>query len=144
MTAFNYAEYERRRRGKAKRRVACQVNEDSFIHVVLTDHSLDRFQERVRPSLDGSELVQDFGRTLSGFGKVRTRPPAWQEARAKQTADLYVVIEDEFVIPLSFHKGVFYAKTVLTRTGVSEKARERRNQRGQRKRRRRNVRRRSH
>jgi hypothetical protein len=144
MTAFTDTEDEGRKRAKASRRVACQVNRDSFIQVVLTDHSLSRFQERVRPALAGPQLVQDFGRTLSGFGKVTTRPPAWQEARAKQKADLYVVIEEEFVIPLSFHKGVFYAKTVLTRAGISEKAREGRNRRGQQKRQRRNARRRGH
>ncbi|MGH2951823.1 MAG: hypothetical protein ACRDKX_07255, partial [Solirubrobacterales bacterium] len=99
--------------------------------IVLTDHCRDRFNERARPTLEPGAALRELRRLVVEQGVVGEHAPAWLTARQRaEPADLYLTVADDFAIPLRWNGGRFarlVAVTFLTRTGISDLARARRN-----------------
>ena len=112
----------------------------------LSEHCRERFRDRLRPSLEREASDAELARLVS-HASVRPEPPAWLEERQRvaNPADLYLLLcDEEIVIPLRRDDGRFprfIALTCLTKTGISELAREKRNDRARGERRRRRTRR---
>lgn len=130
--------------GRPNRRVSCQGPGGDRIEVALTRHALERFGERVRPALADEALATELGALISRFGRVLNEPPVWQAERGRQKSDLYIELGEDLVVPLNRGGTRYFATTVLTRSGISDKAREKRNRRSRSKRRSKHARRRSH
>ena len=96
--------------------------------VVLTNHSVGRFHERFRPALDLIEARKELEQLIA-FGAIADSPPEWVARTAAQEADAYLIVGEDFVLPLaaSGPVGELVAKTCLARGGLSEASRERRN-----------------
>ncbi len=94
----------------------------------LTTHCVERFNQRVRPTLD-HECARRELRRLLDIGRVRTEAPAWLATRTRQASDRYLVIEPDLVLPLVWNgfSQTWVARTCLARTGISENARWGRN-----------------
>jgi hypothetical protein len=98
------------------------------LEIHLSQHAVERFHERVRPSL-GIEAAEDELARLVAMGQVVTQPPPWHAERQRQTAPAYLVICD-LVLPLVQMGGdpvVLVAVTCIARGGISDQARARRN-----------------
>ena len=113
-------------------------------HVLVTPHCERRFQERCRPTLELAAAARELRRLIAEHGVFVSDPPAWLARRQAQEADAYLLIGADLVLPLrraASGPGPV-ALTCLTRTGISEAAREFRNRRAQQTRARRRARRR--
>ncbi len=98
--------------------------------VRLTAHAQLRFHERVRPALGATAAAGELKR-LALEATFTTQEPAWLEPRPESRGDGYLLISDEIVLPLvrSPVTALWYARTCITRGGISEKARAHRNKR---------------
>lgn len=101
----------------------------------LTEHAVDRYQERVRPALSPEAAKADLLRLIAACGRQGT-PPEWAISNEYVT-DWFLFIGDDVCLPI--HKGS--AVTCLTRGGLPELTRARRNERKQAQRRARRLRR---
>src|SRR4051812_16625276 len=97
------------------------------IDIVLSRHAVDRFHDRVRPSLSRDAAERELGR-LVAFGDVVSEAPEWHARGAARRAPWYVVIAD-VVLPLqpASTAGVYVATTCLARCAISDASRARRN-----------------
>jgi hypothetical protein len=100
--------------------------------VALSPHACDRYRERVRPTLARAAAKRDLERLIAAEGRIVPEPPAWLAERQRvEDADAYVLVGDDLVLPVRvcgrFASAV--AVTCLSRTGISELARQRRNRR---------------
>jgi hypothetical protein len=94
-------------------------------------HALERYQERVRPALDGDALLADLSRVLLHAELMRVAP-AW--VGGDERAEEWVVLGDAIAFPV---RGGVVA-TCLTRSQPGEANREKMN-RGRQERARRRV-----
>jgi hypothetical protein len=112
--------------------------------VMLSPHSVERFHERFRPALDEIRARQELEMLLV-HGEISDEPPEWLAEKMLETADAYLIVGNDLVIPLASLGPLgerFVAKTCISRGGISEPARRRRNERARERRRRRRARRR--
>ena len=112
--------------------------------VMLSPHCVERFHERFRPALDEIRARRELEMLLM-HGEISDQPPEWLAETMLQTADAYLIVGNDLVLPLASLGPLgerFVAKTCIPRGGISEPARRRRNERGRERRRRRRVRRR--
>jgi hypothetical protein len=94
----------------------------------MTTHAVHRFRERVRPGLGWSAAEEELERLLE-YAELQAAPPTWLADRQATSADAYLIIAD-IVLPLAKSRtgrDVWLVKTCLTRGGISEKTRDRRN-----------------
>jgi len=99
----------------------------SAYEIVLTNHAIARFHERVRPALEleaaACQLVE-----LARAADVTIDPPAWLAA-SDLPADAYLAMGD-IVLPLRAdcrRPGVLVATTTRVRGSISPQNRQRRN-----------------
>jgi hypothetical protein len=99
----------------------------------LSPHACDRYVERIRPTLEREAAPRELARLVWEQGRVLADPPAWLADRQRaEPADAYVLVGDELVLPVRVAGGRFpiaVAVTCLDRSGISERARQRRNHR---------------
>jgi hypothetical protein len=95
--------------------------------VLALPHAVVRFNERVRPGLATGDARDELERLLD-IADYAFEPPEWVSLRSCSRAPVYAVIGD-VAIPLQIgHNGAnLVAVTCLTRGGLSQPARERRN-----------------
>jgi hypothetical protein len=98
--------------------------------LVMSKHAVERFQSRVRPTLDPDTASAELSR-LAGLGELVAEPPLWFIERQRQEAPQYLVVGD-LVMPLRPIGALadtdrWCAVTCIARGGISEKARHRRN-----------------
>jgi hypothetical protein len=107
----------------------CAFRPDAVL-VTLSQHAVDRYQQRVRPALSAELAREDLGR-LIGLGRVASEPPSWLADRQAQRAAFYLTVGD-VVLPLDPDRRDterLIALTCIARGGISEIARHARNQR---------------
>ena len=113
------------------------------MRVRLSHHCVDRFHERFRPALDVVRARREL-EMLIEHGEIAAEPPEWLARKMRQSADAYLVIEADLVLPLccvGHTADELVAKTCLDRGGISEPARRARNERARARRARRRRRR---
>ena len=100
----------------------------AYLEIQLTQHAIERFHERVRPSLTLSAAEDELAR-LVAFARVVSDPPSWHAERQRRTAAAYLVIGDLVLPaePLVSEPEVLVAVTCIARGCVSDQARARRN-----------------
>lgn len=99
------------------------------LEIHLSQHAIDRFHERVRPGLDRA-AAEDALAQLALLGTIESEPPEWLARRQRQRAACYLVAGD-VVLPLDPYRRdprVLVALTCVARGGISELARQRRNE----------------
>ena len=101
--------------------------------VTLSSHCVERFHERFRPALDQIRARRELEMLLA-LGEINAEPPEWLAQKMLQEADAYLIVGNDLVLPLADIGQRFVAKTCLSRGGISEPARKRRNERGRRRR----------
>lgn len=100
----------------------------------LTTHAISRFRERVRPALTWERAEREFNAVLA-VAEATQHAPAWLAARQRQHADLYLVLGD-LAMPLTASAvtpGRWLVTTCLTRGGISDLGRDKRNSRRERR-----------
>jgi hypothetical protein len=103
---------------------------------IVTDHALDRFVERVRPSLGREQASDELWRLLER-ARVVGHPPGWYVPGGDADADRYVLLTPEIVLPgVQLPSGRIRLMSCICRGGIGAEARERRNARRARRRRR--------
>jgi hypothetical protein len=98
----------------------------STFTIQLSEHAVQRFQQRVRPSLALADAEEQLAR-LAVFADLVIDPPAWHAATCAQLAPWYLVLGD-VVLPLKAHYSdpdVLVATTCIARGERSDAARER-------------------
>lgn len=103
---------------------ACAVRE-----IVLSDHAVERYQERVKPALDLQAAREDLTRMLR-IATVQKETPSWGQGESHgQPVDAWAIISEGVCAPLARrHDGSgYFAITVLTHRGISDESRARRN-----------------
>ena len=117
---------------------------ENRVEVTLTHHCVGRFHERFRPALDQIRAREEL-EMLIDHGHITADPPGWMVERMRQGADAYLIVGNDLVLPLvvidPFGERMM-AKTCISRGGISDVARRRRNERGRRRRAARRARRR--
>ena len=102
--------------------------------MTLSSHCVERFHERFRPALDQIRARRELEMLLA-LGEINDEPPEWLGWRMLQESDAYLIVGNDLVLPLAEGLGQrFVAKTCLSRGGISDLARKRRNERGRRRR----------
>jgi hypothetical protein len=101
--------------------------------VELTGHSIERFRERCRPALDFAAAKRELKRLVASHAVVDAEPPEWFAGRARMSAEAFIVISEEIVLPVRTSSTRYaFAVTCVTRTGLSDKSRAYRNGKAQR------------
>jgi hypothetical protein len=103
----------------------------------VSHHALERYAERVRPHLEGHRdlLYADLQRLVAACGTVSPDRPAWINddwtTETDETRTLLWLDCGDIAVPLCGTTGGerLLATTLLTRGGISDVARRRRNQR---------------
>lgn len=101
----------------------------AHLEIQLTQHAIERFHHRVRPSLTMSAAEDELARLVT-VAQVVSEPPTWHAERQRRTAAGYLVIGD-LVLPAERLAGapdVLVAVTCISRGCLSDKARARRNE----------------
>jgi hypothetical protein len=98
--------------------------------LVISNHAVERFHNRVRPTLDLDAAAAELSR-LASLGEVLADPPRWFAERQREEAPRYLVVGD-LVMPLrpigpTAGANRWCAVTCIARGGISEKARHARN-----------------
>ena len=101
--------------------------------MTLSSHCVERFHERFRPALDQIRARRELEMLLA-LGEINDEPPEWLAQKMLQEADAYLIVGNDLVLPLAEIGQRFVAKTCISRGGISEPARKRRNERGRRRR----------
>jgi hypothetical protein len=70
------------------------------ILVWLTTHSVDRYRERFRPHLEGGKAKGELYARMRKEGSFDTTAPRWLAPTNSKTAQGYVTIADEIVLPI--------------------------------------------
>jgi hypothetical protein len=101
--------------------------------VVALPHAIARFNERVRPGLGPDQALAELNRLLNIADYV-FKAPTWLTPGCRSRAPVYAVIGD-VALPLHIghNHGKLVATTCLTRGGLSQPARDRRNARRRRR-----------
>lgn len=97
--------------------------------ITFSRHAVERYRERGFPAAD-LDLAQARLNALATSARIASTPPRWYTAKARQEAELYLVIGD-LVFPLvrtaADAADGWIAKTCVARGGISVEARRRRN-----------------
>jgi hypothetical protein len=96
--------------------------------VVALPHAITRFNERVRPGLGPDQALAELNRLLLDIADYVFEAPTWLTPECRSRAPVYAVIGD-VVLPLHIghNRSKLVATTCLTRGGLSQPARDRRN-----------------
>lgn len=97
------------------------------IGIGFSKHSVDRYVDRLRPDLTCPEAREHLRWLVENHGEVTVDAPDWHARRQRQTADRYLVVGDDFVMPLRGGEGVYVATTFIAHGCLSDAARARRN-----------------
>jgi len=100
--------------------------------LLLTPHAQERYWDRVKARIqDQDQASKDLERLIIDFGSIVSTPPEWHAPQASKhvTTHWLVIGELDFIFPLAQESTRFHALTCLTRGGLSQMARERRNKR---------------
>ncbi|MEJ7784892.1 MAG: hypothetical protein WKF96_08820 [Solirubrobacteraceae bacterium] len=92
--------------------------------IEITAHAVQRYQQRVRPSLS-IEAAEDELARVALVGEVLTEPPAWHLRSCARLAPFYLCLAD-VVLPLTPHRGdpgVLVATTCLAKGSLSTDSR---------------------
>ena len=68
--------------------------------VMLSPHCVERFHERFRPALDQIRARRELEMLLA-LGEIRDEPPAWLAQKMLQSADAYLIVGNDLVLPLA-------------------------------------------
>jgi hypothetical protein len=97
--------------------------------IEISRHAAIRCAERLWHGLDVDQACARL-HAMAPHGQLVAELPPWCSGRVKETAELYLQIGEDAVLPLARGEdGGWIAKTCLVRGGMSEQTRERRNQR---------------
>lgn len=101
---------------------------DAKLTLELSVHAIERYRQRVRPSLWGPHLTTELTRVLH-YGEVSTAPPPWL-AQGTTRQGPYLTLGD-IVFPLAIQQrpGHALAVTCLTRGSISPETGRRRDRR---------------
>jgi hypothetical protein len=107
-------------------------------HVEITNHAVNRYQERVKPTLDWGAAKRELT-ALTEIGEVVPSLP-WLDSSAPDFAAL-IELSDGIAMALTRPDGVdgYIGTTVFIRGGVDEKTRAHRAEKNKRKRHRRRT-----
>lgn len=106
--------------------------------VFLTDHAIRRYVERVRPGLPRSVAARELVYLLRAVAVMAEYPPSWVNPNPDAPpADEWLLIGDDVALPV-VDRAIM---TVLTKGGMSPKARASRNAEAAKRRKRRRQRR---
>lgn len=108
------------------------------MRVTLTEHAVQRFQERVRPGLGLAMARAELRRLVDAHAEV-CEPPGWYfEGGRHARADTLVRIGPDILLPCATRDGRLFALTVVCRglLGDDERAYRRRCKRVERERKR--------
>jgi hypothetical protein len=90
--------------------------------IVLSDHAIERYQERVRPGLDRQAALEDLRHTLTSAGVWSLEAPDWLDT---QHGDGFVLLGDDVALPIqAAPDGALVATTCLTRGGMDDGRRD--------------------
>ncbi|WP_354699063.1 hypothetical protein DSM112329_04767 [Paraconexibacter sp. AEG42_29] len=98
----------------------------------ITNHAVERFNERVRPALSPEAAGEELGRVALA-GKVTKVPPPWHVNNCMELAPFYLEVAD-VLLPLRPHwtePDVLVATTCIPRGSFSQDARRHRTARKQ-------------
>lgn len=96
------------------------------VWVSISKHTVERWTERVKPSLSPDLAIDDFVHAVSVAGDLRYDGPDWASRRLRGHAVAWVWIGDGIALPLDQQRDQVVAFTVVTRCGLGEEARLRR------------------
>lgn len=93
--------------------------------VIVCEHAVRRYHERVRPGLDLTMAGRELRKLIHG-ARLHPDGPAWTTARPKTVA--WILLGDDIALPLvNAGPGRLMAVTCLTRGGLSPETRAHRN-----------------
>jgi hypothetical protein len=98
--------------------------------VTLTVHAVERFQERVRPTLDLEAAKTELDRRADQFGRRVEARPDWLGMEGRNIvapADAYLLIGDDVVLPLADRSTGPLALSCLVRGSIPPAERRQRN-----------------
>jgi hypothetical protein len=117
----------------------------AMLVVEVTEHAIERYGERVRPSLATGQLESEVLHVVEQVGVICWQPLEWCLTSDDPTTIGWLNVGADICFPLQFHRGkrgVLVATTCLTRGLLTEHARAEMNRRARNRRRRRAARRR--
>jgi hypothetical protein len=104
---------------KANRQQASQsrivIHEESGRRIAITDHAVERHQQRLRPSMPISCAEHELGRLVCQ-AHIRAEPPVWVAPRIR--ADRYPLLGADVALPLIRQGRILIATTLIVRHGV--------------------------
>lgn len=98
------------------------------IAIRLTEHAIERYHERVRPSLEVDQARREARWVLDYANVTPLRPDWWYEApRGENELVAYAMVGDGIAFGLALRGAKYYAITCCTRGGMGASARAARN-----------------
>ena len=97
------------------------------VRVRASRHARERVAERMLAAAAPSQAWQVLSERLAAIGSVSSTPPAWFRSRDDDAA--YVLIGEDFVMPLRGADGALVASTCVARGTISSDERARRTER---------------
>ena len=106
--------------------------------VTLTEHAVQRFNERVRPGLSIAQARTELRRLVAEHAEPCAEPPRWYFEGEQARADTLVRIGPDILLPCATRDGRLFALTVVCRglVGDQERAYRRRRKLAERERKR--------
>jgi hypothetical protein len=98
------------------------------VWVSISKHTVERWVERVRPSLAPHLAIDDLLHALSVAGDLRYDGPDWASRHLRGHSVAWVWIGDGIALPLDQQLEQVVAFTVATRCGLGDAARLRRSE----------------
>jgi hypothetical protein len=101
------------------------------VEIVLTEHSLVRFQERLRPGLTLAAVQSQLEQLIREHGAVVSERPAWAAVSVSSPIGRYLVVGDDlaFLLDQEINGPGLIAVTCLCRGGLSSADRRHRSER---------------
>ncbi len=97
--------------------------------MILSAHAIERYRDRVKPDLTFEEASAELRRLLR-HATISSQRPSWSNDEYERTYATYAVLSDGIVlVVLSDQYAAGVAVTCLTRGGVGDEARAKRNRR---------------
>src|SRR4051812_18838316 len=82
-------------------------------HLGISDHAVDRYIERVKPTLTRREATKDLRRLARSVGSITTERPDWVGEACH--VDGWLLLGDDIALPVLKTPVGWLAKTVLAR-----------------------------
>lgn len=82
-------------------------------HLGISDHAVDRYIERVKPTLTRREATKDLRRLARSVGTITAERPEWVGESCY--VDGWLLLGDDIALPVLKTPGGWLAKTVLAR-----------------------------